>query len=149
MGSVVEPILDDVIADLEAQGATIVDPADIDLSATVNEFPALLCEFKTDIATYLQTYVDGTNPVTGEAYPQTLADLIAFNQAHPELEGPWNDLVFELAEETNGRDADCADTARGDDAAGPGRDRPGHGRQRSRRDHRADQRPRLADELEP
>jgi amidase len=108
-GPVVEPILADAIAALEAQGATIVDPADIDLSATANEFPALLCEFKTDIATYLQTYVDGTNPVSGEAYPQTLADLIAFDQAHPELEGPWNDLVFEFAEETNGRDADCAD----------------------------------------
>ncbi len=73
------------------------------------EFDALLCEFKTDIATYLQTYVDGTNPVTGQAYPQTLAELIAFNQAHPELEGPWNASVFELAEATNGRDADCAD----------------------------------------
>jgi amidase len=109
VGSVVEPILADATGALEAQGATIVDPTDIDLSATVNEFPALLCEFKTDIATYLQTYVDGTNPVTGQAYPQTLAELIAFDQAHPELEGPWNDLVFELAEETNGRDAACAD----------------------------------------
>jgi amidase len=108
VGSVVEPILDNVKAALEGQGATIVDPADIDLSATVNEFPALLCEFKTDIATYLDTYVHGTNPVTGNAYPQTLADLIAFDQAHPELEGPWNDLIFELAEETNGRDGDCA-----------------------------------------
>jgi amidase len=47
--------------------------------------------------------------VTGQAYPQTLAQLIEFNQEHPELEGPWNDLVFELAEETNGRDAECAD----------------------------------------
>ena len=109
VGSVVEPILADVIDALEGEGATVVDPADIDLSATANEFPALLCEFKTDIATYLQTYVHGTNPVSGEAYPQTLADLIAFDQAHPELEGPWNDLVFELAEATNGRDADCAD----------------------------------------
>ena len=78
-----------------------MEGADIDLSATVNEFPALLCEFKTDIATYLETY-------TADGYPKTLADLIAFNQAHPELEGPWNDLVFELAEETNGRGEDCA-----------------------------------------
>ena len=108
VGPVVEPILDNVIAALEAQGATVIDPTDIDLSATVNEFPALLCEFKTDIATYLQTYVDGTNPVTGQPYPQTLAELIAFNQAHPNLEGPWNDAVFEAAEATNGRDAGCA-----------------------------------------
>jgi amidase len=108
VGPVVEPILNNVITALRAQGATVIDPTDIDLSATANEFPALLCEFKTDIATYLQTYVHGTNPVSGQAYPQTLADLIAFDQAHPELEGPWNDLVFEFAEATNGRDADCA-----------------------------------------
>jgi amidase len=107
VGSVVEPILDDVIDDLEGEGATVVDPADIDLSATVNEFPALLCEFKTDIATYLETYVHGTNPVSHQPYPQMLADLIAFDQANPALEGPWNDLVFELAEQTNGRDAAC------------------------------------------
>jgi amidase len=109
VGPVVEPILANVITALKTQGATIVDPADIDLSATVNEFPALLCEFKSDIASYLQTYVHGTNPVSGAAYPKTLADLIAFDQAHPEREGPWNDAVFEAAEATNGRDADCAD----------------------------------------
>ena len=108
VGSVVEPILDNVKAALTAEGATVIDPTDIDLSATANEFGALLCEFKTDIATYLHTYVHGTNPVSGNAYPQTLADLIAFDQAYPQLEGPWNDLVFELAEQTNGRDNDCA-----------------------------------------
>src|SRR6185295_18689641 len=49
---------------------------------------------------YLQTYAHGTNPVTGQAYPRTLADLIAFDQAHPNLEGPWNDVIFELAQAT-------------------------------------------------
>jgi amidase len=108
VGSVVNPILDHTIAALRAEGATVIDGTDIDLSATANEFPALGCEFKTDIATYLQTYVHGTNPVTGQAYAQTLADLIAFDAAHPNLEGPWNDAVFEFAQGTNGRDADCA-----------------------------------------
>jgi amidase len=108
MGPVVEPVLDNVISALEAEGATVVDATDIDLSGAANEFPALLCEFKTDIATYLKTYVRGTNPVSGEAYPQTLAELIAFNKAHPDREGPWNDAVFEAAEETNGRDEACA-----------------------------------------
>jgi amidase len=108
VGSVVEPILDDVTEALETEGATVVDGTDIDLSATAGEFAALLCEFKTDIATYLDTYVNGTNPVTRQPYPQTLSELIAFNEAHPELEGPWNNLVFEFAEETNGRDAECA-----------------------------------------
>jgi len=97
------------------RGAEIIERSDgyIDLSAAAGEFDALLCEFKTDIATYLETYVDGTNPVTGQAYPQTLAELIAFDQAHPQLEGPWNDLVFELAEATNGRDQDCEDIRAG------------------------------------
>jgi amidase len=108
VGSVMDPILAHVKAALEAQGATVVDPTDIDLSATANETDALLCEFKSDIATYLQTYVHGTNPVTGAPYPQTLADLIAFDQAHQNLEGPWNDVIFQAADATNGRDAACA-----------------------------------------
>jgi amidase len=108
VGSVMNPILDNVIAALRAQGATVIDPTDIDLSATSNEGAALSCEFKSDIATYLHTYVHGTNPVTGAPYPQTLADLIAFDQAHPNLEGPWNDAVFQGAQATNGRDAGCA-----------------------------------------
>jgi amidase len=110
----VSAIMDDTIAALEAAGATIVDPADIPFGDWGNaEFPALLCEFKTDIATYLETYAVGTNPVTGEAYPQTLQDLIDFNNDHPELESGapesnWNNLVFDLAQATGGRDADCA-----------------------------------------
>jgi amidase len=108
VGPVVEPILANVKSALQAQGATVVDPTNLDLSAASdNEFPALLCEFKTDIATYLQTYVHGTNPVSHAPYPQTLADLIAFDQAHQNLEGPWNDLIFQLADATNGRGPDC------------------------------------------
>jgi amidase len=106
--AIVEPILADTIAALEAEGATVIDPTDIDLSATENEFAALLCEFKTDIQTYLETYVSGTNPVDGEPYAQTLAELLAFNEAHPDLEGPWDSFLFELAEATGGRDAECA-----------------------------------------
>jgi amidase len=107
VGPVVEPILAQTIAALKSQGATVIDGTNIDLSAG-DELGALLCEFKSDIATYLHTYVHGTNPVSHQAYSQTLADLIAFDAAHPSLEGPWNDLIFELADATNGRDAACA-----------------------------------------
>jgi amidase len=108
VGPVVEPILANVKSALQAQGATVVDPTDLDLTAAFeNEFPALLCEFKSDIATYLQTYVHGTNPVSHAPYPQTLADLITFDQAHQNLEGPWNDLIFQLADSTSGRGPDC------------------------------------------
>jgi amidase len=109
-GPVIEPILDDALEALEAAGATIVEGMDVDLSSTggeEGELAALLCEFKTDLAAYLDTYANGTNPVTGQPYPQNLTELIAFNEAHPELEGPWNSLIFELANGTNGRDAEC------------------------------------------
>ena len=103
----VSAIMDDTIAALEAAGAIIVDPANIPFGDWANaEFPALLCEFKTDIARYLETY-------TGPGYPKTLQDLIDFNNAHPELESGapesnWNSLIFDIAQETGGRDADCA-----------------------------------------
>ena len=121
-GPVIEPILDDAVRALKKEGATVVEGMDIDLSATAgggpNEPPrgevaALLCEFKTDIASYLQTYTTGTNPVTGQPYPKTLAELIAFNEAHPELEGPWNNVIWEASQATNGRDQACADIRAG------------------------------------
>ncbi len=104
----VSAIMDETIAALDAAGATIVDPADIPFGDWAGaEFPALLCEFKTDIATYLRTY-------TAPGYPKTLQDLIDFNNEHPELESGapesnWNSLIFDLAEDTGGRDADCAE----------------------------------------
>ena len=103
----VSAIMDKTIAALKAAGATVVDPADIPFGDWAGaEFPALLCEFKSDIATYLRTY-------TGPGYPKTLQDLIDFNNAHPELESGapesnWNSLIFDLAQETGGRDAACA-----------------------------------------
>ena len=103
----VSAIMDKTIAALEAAGATVVDPADIPFGDWANaEFPALLCEFKSDIATYLRTY-------TGPGYPKTLQNLIDFNNAHPELESGapesnWNSLIFDLAQATGGRDAACA-----------------------------------------
>ena len=93
----VDAILNQTIDLLERKGAVIVDPARIPIEAAYEpEFAALLCEFKSDIASYLQTY-------TRPGYPKTLADLIAFNDAHPELEGPWNSELFVEAQATGGR----------------------------------------------
>ena len=103
---IAEPILAHVIDVLEAQGATVVDPTDIDLSAAfANEFPALLCEFKTDIATYLQAY-------TAASYPKTLQGLLDFNTAHPALEGPWNSDLWTAALATGGRSDPACQAAR-------------------------------------
>jgi amidase len=100
----VNAFMDDVAATLHAQGAIVVDPANIDLgAANTTEFPALLCEFKSDIATYLQGH-------TGPSYPKTLTALIAFNDTHPALEGPWDSDLWRDADATGGRDAACAAT---------------------------------------
>jgi amidase len=87
---------------LEAEGATVIDNTRIPIEPAYGpEFTALLCEFKDDIAGYLETY-------TAARYPKTLQDLIDFNNAHPALEGPWNSLIFDLAQDTGGRaDPDC------------------------------------------
>src|SRR5215831_6804096 len=79
----------DVMASL---GATIVDTDTGDVFAyTDDEFTALLFEFKTQIAEYLQT-LSHTNM-------RTLADLIAFNDAHCVQELVYyGQEVFEAAE---------------------------------------------------
>jgi amidase len=79
----------DVMASL---GATIVDTDTGDVFAYTNdEFTALLFEFKTQIAEYLQT-LSHTNL-------RTLADLIAFNETHCVQELVYyGQEVFEAAE---------------------------------------------------
>jgi amidase len=98
----VDAIINATVAALKAAGATIIDPARIPIEPAYGpEFAALLCEFKDDVAGYLGTH-------TAAGYPKTLQDLIDFNNLHPELEGPWNSVIFDLAQETGGRAApDC------------------------------------------
>jgi amidase len=77
-------------------GATIIDTDTGDVFAyTDDEFTALLFEFKAQIAQYLQT-LSHTNS-------RTLADLIAFDNAHCVQELVYyGQEVFELAEQTSG-----------------------------------------------
>ena len=77
---------------MESLGATIVDTDTGDVFAyTDDEFTALLFEFKTQIAEYLQT-LSHTNL-------RTLADLIAFDNAHCVQELVYyGQEIFELAE---------------------------------------------------
>ena len=106
-------IFEDTVETLDGLGATMIDPVSLDLSVDVfnAEFAALLCEFKTDMATYLQTY-------TAAGYPKTLQGLTDFNNAHPELEGPWNSAIFDLAVATGGRSDPACVTARADTTPG-------------------------------
>ena len=108
-----EAVMADAIDAIEAQGAIIVDGADLDIGpAGADELFALECEFKTDIAAYLETY-------TTAGFPKSLAALIEFNEANQDVEGgednpdlPWNNQIWEDAEATGGRgDPEC-DAAR-------------------------------------
>jgi amidase len=81
---------------MEHLGATIVDCDTGDVfQYTDDEFTALLYEFKVQIAEYLATLTN-TNM-------RTLADLIAFNNAHCQQELVYyGQEIFELAEQTHG-----------------------------------------------
>jgi amidase len=94
-----DAIAEAAISQMSRLGATIVDPADI---PNVNEvfgpeLTVLLFEFKADIAAYLSEL--------GSTSMRTLADLIAFNDAHADQEMRWfGQEIFLLAEQTGGLD---------------------------------------------
>jgi amidase len=87
---------ENALAVMESLGATIVDTDTGDVFAyTDDEFTALLYEFRAQIAEYLATLTH-TNL-------RTLADLIAFNNAHCEQELVYyGQDIFESSEEHPG-----------------------------------------------
>src|SRR5204862_1513046 len=87
---------ENALAVMASLGATIVDTDTGDVFAYTNdEFTALLFEFKAQIAEYLATLTN-TNM-------RTLADLIAFNEAHCRRELVYyGQDVFESSEQTMG-----------------------------------------------
>jgi len=92
--------LDEALAVLRAQGATLVDIKEFPGRAEIgrNEFQVLLAELKADMNAYLAT----TPP---QVRTRTLADLIAFNKANAAVEMPLFDQdTFEQAEATRGLD---------------------------------------------
>ena len=74
---------EEAIAALADLGATLVDPADVPRIAEIFEveFTVLLYEFKHDLEVYLRDLV--------RSRVRTLADVIAFNRAHADLELMW------------------------------------------------------------
>jgi amidase len=88
-----DAIAEEAINVLRAEGAVVIDPADIPQPTELfdAEFTVLLYEFKHDIAEYLS----GLRHTS----MRTLADLIEFNRAHANREMPWfQQEIFELAE---------------------------------------------------
>ncbi|MBB3228750.1 amidase [Luteibacter sp. Sphag1AF] len=94
--------LEKTIATLKAKGAIIVDNVDIPhlKEFSDDEMTVLLYDFKHDIAAYLATR-------TG-IHVHTLADLIAFNNAHASEEMPWFGQELFLAAQEKGELTDKA-----------------------------------------
>ncbi|MFN3388151.1 MAG: amidase [Allosphingosinicella sp.] len=91
---------EEALATLRAQGATLVDIDKFEHRGTIgqNEFTVLLTEFKADLNAYLTT----TPP---SVRTRTLADVIAFNNAHADRElALFGQDIFEQAEKTKGLD---------------------------------------------
>jgi amidase len=81
---VADKIVNDAIDGMKAQGAVIVDPANIATAGKFDDskFEVLLYEFKAD----LNSYLAGLGP---NAPVRTLQDIIDFNERHREQEMPW------------------------------------------------------------
>ncbi len=94
-----DAVIEQAIAAMQAAGAVIVDPANIptatDDRMRESELTVLLYELKADIASYLATRVPGQADLP---QPHSLADLMAFNQAYPDLELElFGQELFEMA----------------------------------------------------
>jgi len=80
----VDRLMEDALAEMVRRGAVLVDPADIPHLGEYDEteLDVLLYELKADLAAYLQAL--------GPAAPvKSLADVIAFNEAHRAEEMPY------------------------------------------------------------
>ena len=82
--SAVDKLVEAAIDVMKQQGAVIVDPADIATAGKFDdsEFDVLLYEFKADLNAYLAG-------LGADAKVKSLADVIAFNDAHADDELPY------------------------------------------------------------
>ncbi|MFT3792681.1 MAG: amidase [Rudaea sp.] len=77
-------LFDAAIARLKAAGAVVVDPVELPNLGKYDDEEGIVLryEFKTDVNTYLAQLAPGVKT-------RSLADLIAFNEAHADREMPW------------------------------------------------------------
>jgi amidase len=81
---VTDKLTNDAIDGMKAQGAIIVDPANIETAGKFDdaEFDVLLYEFKADLNIYLAS-------LGPKAPVKSLQDIIAYNDAHKDQEMPY------------------------------------------------------------
>jgi amidase len=90
----VDKVMEEAIRVMKDLGAEIIDPAPLNLPREAGdaEMEILMCEFKTD----LNTYLAGCSP---DVKVRSLEDLIRFNEENKEKEMPWfGQELFYLAE---------------------------------------------------
>ncbi|KDR74826.1 hypothetical protein GALMADRAFT_269063 [Galerina marginata CBS 339.88] len=82
----VNVVFEEALATIKSLGATVVDPADLPSAEEImdsdDEDFVLKVDFKIQLNAYFQSLLDNPSGV------RSLADLIAFNDAHPDLEKP-------------------------------------------------------------
>jgi amidase len=87
-----DAVIEEAIRAMSSLGAVIVDPADIptasDMASGPDELTVLLYDLKTDLNAYLATRLPRAGGRGGPRV-RTLADLIAFNEAHAKEEMPY------------------------------------------------------------
>jgi amidase len=89
-----DDLLKEALGVMRAQGATIVDPADIATAGKFgdDEFEVLLYEFKADLNAYLAQWAPNVQA-------KTLAELIEWNRRHASEEMPYfRQEIFEMAQ---------------------------------------------------
>lgn len=92
----VQPVFDEALATLAAQGAALIDIPDAVLEDLSQEHRlVMISDIKDDMAAYLAT-------APANVKHRTLADLIAFNASDPR-ESQFAQDLFEAAEATQGR----------------------------------------------
>ncbi|KAJ8082275.1 hypothetical protein PM082_008124 [Marasmius tenuissimus] len=103
IGPGVIDVFENALETIRGLGATIVDPADLpsaqEILVSDNETIVLDTDFKVQLNAYFESLLENPSGV------RSLADLIAFNNAHPELEKPVNFTDQSLlidSERTNG-----------------------------------------------
>jgi amidase len=81
---VTDKLINDAINAMKANGAVIVDPANIETAGKFDdaEFDVLLYEFKADLNNYLAS-------LGPKAPVKSLQDIIAYNEAHKDQEMPF------------------------------------------------------------
>ena len=94
---IVDRIVEAAIGTLRERGAEVTDPAEIETATQLggNELVVLQYEFKADLNAYLAT-------MPAAVPHRTLAQIIAFNESHRDLEMPYFDQETFIASEARG-----------------------------------------------